>query len=64
MAEPELEPERRQTKSVQFTSSELEALSRLRQRTGRRSFSDVVCLAVHHGLKAIEQLEAEGRLVA
>jgi hypothetical protein len=51
-------------KTVEFDRDQFEELDALRIRTRRPNFSEAVRLAVRHGIAAIEQLEAEGRLVA
>lgn len=54
----------RVSKTIEFDHEMFTALQELRRRTRRSNFSETVRLAIRHGIAAIEQLEAEGRLVA
>lgn len=51
------------TGGLAFHPDEIERLERLKDKR-RSTFSEAVRVAVRHGLNQIEQLEAEGRLVA
>lgn len=51
-------------KTVEFDSDQFDELDELRRRTHKPNFSEAVRMAVRHGIAAIKELEAEGRLVA